>query len=66
MMKRMKDFQNSEMNSVSLNQIIGGNETSHTGLNSNGQYTDVWEDSNGDGKFGVGDMFCFVEPYNAR
>ncbi|WP_378180869.1 hypothetical protein [Aquimarina sp. SS2-1] len=64
-MKRIKDFQNSEIKRTSLSAINGGNH-SPTGKNANGQYTDVWEDSNGDGRFGVGDMFCFVEPYDVR
>lgn len=49
-------------NSISI-MIRGGGRSIPTGINEDNMYTDAWTDSNNDGKFGVGDTVCFMEPY---
>ena len=44
-----------------LQTIRGGGKP--TGVNSDNMYTDYWEDTNEDGKYGVGDKICFTEPF---
>lgn len=62
-MKAIQDFKNVQINQISLKTITGGNNFSKTAKNADGLYTDVWEDSNGDGVYGEDDLICGTEPY---
>ncbi|AXT58013.1 hypothetical protein [Aquimarina sp. AD1] len=62
-MKTIKKFQSLEIEKNSLGSILGGANSVPTSKNSDGLYTDIWEDSNNDGTYGVGDMICAVEPF---